>query len=433
VVVQLNSLAPPAIESADSQIQTKTIPVYPFTETHQNTSSNDVFYSDAQDGWGVVLRRLRVLPCRLSLSPVLEARRTRASTVACAEVVPPDNTVRKQPSPLMPAAKKRCPPGGKKGGGGRGVESIDEGRPFKLIQKSQPKNRPLVQSKLPFPLQPPNAAVQPPPVPPHVPPQPQQPPLPPPPLHPNNLDGAAPSGFAAGAESIEHWDEYYQGLLRGHSGFLRNGYEGANLQGLREQEAALLKRFQEQEQEKDAARQVEVESLKAENAELKVENGRLKERAILLSKQLTESLVLNSRLSDPTKIDRVSRSTKEKVRGQSTNYAIPRHGDAAFEHKRWKPRPEQQLSIYLYTHDPSRHIMPKRNYEQFKNEMEDLGDQFRAEGQKHNEWVRSTLGKSFLIIYIIIWYRTNFLTLPNLQRSAKKPWTSGASIGSHLS
>jgi predicted nuclease with TOPRIM domain len=57
---------------------------------------------------------------------------------------------------------------------------------------------------------------------------------------------------------------------------------------LREQEAALLKRFQELEQEKDAARQVEVESLKAENAELKVENGRLKERAILLSKQLTE-------------------------------------------------------------------------------------------------------------------------------------------------
>jgi predicted nuclease with TOPRIM domain len=57
---------------------------------------------------------------------------------------------------------------------------------------------------------------------------------------------------------------------------------------LREQEAALLKRFQEQEQEKDAAHQVEVETLKAENAELKVENGRLKERACLLSKQLTE-------------------------------------------------------------------------------------------------------------------------------------------------
>jgi hypothetical protein len=46
--------------------------------------------------------------------------------------------------------------------------------------------------------------------------------------------------------------------------------------------------------------------------------------------------------------------------------------------------------------------MPKRNYDQFKNQMEDLGEQFRAEGQKHNESVRLTLGKSFLIIYIII-------------------------------
>jgi hypothetical protein len=46
--------------------------------------------------------------------------------------------------------------------------------------------------------------------------------------------------------------------------------------------------------------------------------------------------------------------------------------------------------------------MPKRNYDQFKNQMEDVREQFRDEGEKHNEWVRATLGKSFLIIYIII-------------------------------
>jgi hypothetical protein len=121
--------------------------------------------------------------------------------------------------------------------------------------------------------------------PPPVPPQPQQAPLPPPPLHPEHLDGAAPSSFAAGAKSMAHWEAHYQQREQNHTAFLQGGFEAANLKGL----AELLKTFQEQLQEKDAARQVEVEVLRGTIESLKVENARLIERAAQLSAELAHA------------------------------------------------------------------------------------------------------------------------------------------------
>jgi hypothetical protein len=53
---------------------------------------------------------------------------------------------------------------------------------------------------------------------------------------------------------MAHWEAHYQQREQNHTAFLQGGFEAANLKGLAEQKAELLKTFQEQLQGKASCR-----------------------------------------------------------------------------------------------------------------------------------------------------------------------------------